>query len=57
MKRTLVKSSKIAAAIARQKSTSRPVQLPWASGKPKPANAMFEPQVRNPFSLTFLRVA
>ena len=37
MKRTLVGSLKIAAAMARQKSTSRPVQLPCASGTPKPA--------------------
>ena len=33
---TLVGSLKIAAASARQKSTSRPVQLPCASGRPKP---------------------
>ena len=34
---TLVGSLKIAAAMARQKSTSKPVQLPCGSGRPKPA--------------------
>ncbi len=50
-------SLKIAAAMARQRSTSRPVQLPCASGTPKPASPVFEPQVRKPFCLTLLRVA
>src|SRR5215211_8253888 len=57
MKRILFGSSKIAAEIARQKSTSRPLQLPWASGRPKPARPVFEPQVRKPFCFTLLRVA
>ena len=57
MKRTLVGSLKMAAAMARQKSTSRPVQLPCVSGKPKPARPLFEPQVRKPFCFTLLSVA
>ena len=57
VKRTLVGSSKIAAARARQNSTSRPVQLPWASGTPKPARPVLEPQVRKPFCLTLVSVA
>ncbi len=44
MKRTLVTSLKIAAASARQKSTSSPVQRPCASGTPKPASPGLEPQ-------------
>ena len=46
MKRILFGSLKIAAEIARQKSTSSPVQLPCASGTPKPASPGFEPQER-----------
>src|SRR4051794_31624787 len=57
MKRTLVASLKTAAAMARQRSTSRPVQLPCASGWPKPARPVFEPQVRKPFCFTLLSVA
>jgi hypothetical protein len=57
MKRTLFGSSKMAAAMARQNSTSRPVQLPWASGTPKPARPVLEPQVRKPFCLTLVSVA
>src|ERR1700730_3693088 len=53
---TLVGSSKIAAAIARQTSTSRPVQLPWASGRPNPARPGLEPQLSAPRVLTVVRV-
>jgi hypothetical protein len=35
---TLLGSLKIAAAIARQKSTSKPVQLPLSSGLENPGN-------------------
>src|SRR5829696_5562448 len=54
---TLAGSSKMAAAMARQRSTSRPDQLPWASGAPKPGAPRFEPQVRTPFCFTLFRVA
>jgi hypothetical protein len=47
----------MAAAMARQNSTSSPVQLPWASGTPKPARPVLEPQVRKPFCLTLVSVA
>src|SRR6478735_10037471 len=53
---TLVGSLKIAAASARQKSTSSPVQLPCASGKPKPPRTPFAPQLRLPRDLTELSV-
>src|SRR6185436_15669352 len=53
---TLFGSLKIAAASARQKSTSKPVQLPCASGKPKPARPVFEPQLRTPLAFTALSV-
>ena len=53
---TLVGSLKIAAATARQKSTSRPVQLPCASGKPKPPSVPFAPQFRMPRVLIVLSV-
>src|SRR5262249_47549261 len=53
---TLVGSSKIAAAIARQKSTSKPVQLPCGSGWPNPASPGLEPQFSTPRDFTVLRV-
>ena len=49
---TLVGSLKIAAAMARQKSTSNPVQLPCGSGKPKPASVPLAPQISSPRSFT-----
>ena len=45
---TLVGSLKIAAAMARQKSTSKPIQLPCGSGRPKPASVPFVPQINSP---------
>src|SRR3954454_18979854 len=36
---------------------SNPVQLPCASGMPKPGSAGFEPQTRKPFCLTLFSVA
>src|SRR5947199_895669 len=53
---TLVGSLKIAAARARQKSTSRPVQLPCASGRPKPPSVPLAPQWRIPRDLIELSV-
>src|SRR5260370_34268856 len=53
---TLVGSPKIAAAMPRQRSTSRPVQLPLSSGMPKPGSPGLAPQVRKPFCLTVSRV-
>src|SRR3954447_24625326 len=53
---TLVGSLKIAAASARQKSTSRPVQLPCASGRPKPPSVPFAPQLRLPRDLMVFNV-
>src|ERR1041384_636210 len=53
---TLVGSLKIAAASARQKSTSSPVQLPCASGRPNPPSVPFAPQLRLPRDLTVLSV-
>ena len=53
---TLLASLKIAAATARQMSTSRPVHLPCASGKPKPASVPLAPQLRVPRSFTAFRV-
>jgi hypothetical protein len=52
---TLFGSLKIAAAIALQKSTSRPAQRPCASGRPKPASVPFEPQLSVPRCFTVLR--
>src|SRR5580704_8052830 len=49
---TFLGSLKIAAAMARQKSTSKPVQLPCGSGKPKPASVPLPPQINSPRSLT-----
>src|ERR1041384_7463011 len=53
---TLVGSLKIAAASARQKSTSRPVQLPCASGRPKPPSVPLAPQFKLPRDLIELSV-
>src|SRR5215210_6381351 len=52
---TLVGSLKTAAASARQKSTSRPVQLPCASGRPKPPSVPLAPQLTIPRDLIALR--
>ena len=52
----LVASLKMAAAIARQMSTSRPVQLPLSSGVEKPGRPWLTPQDSMPRSLTVLRV-
>jgi hypothetical protein len=43
---TLSGSPKIAADMARQKSTSKPFQLPWSSGAAKPARPVVTPQSR-----------
>ena len=53
---TLLASLKIAAAMARQTSTSRPVHLPCASGRPKPASWPLAPQLSMPRSLTVFSV-
>src|ERR1700750_3258269 len=53
---TLVGSLKIAAATARQTSTSSPVQLPLSSGDEKPGRAWLTPQDSMPRSLTVLSV-
>ena len=53
---TLAASLKIAAAIARQISTSRPAQLPLSSGAEKPGKPWLTPQDSMPRSLTVLRV-
>src|SRR3954452_10428410 len=53
---TLVASLKIAAAMARQTSTSSPVQLPLSSGDEKPGRPWLTPQATMPRSLTVLRV-
>jgi len=54
---TLVGSPKIAAASARQTSTSIPVQLPLSSGIEKPARPSLTPQETIPRSLTVFRVS
>src|SRR4051794_5998755 len=46
----------MAAATARQTSTSRPVQLPLSSGDEKPGRPWLTPQDSMPRSLTVLRV-
>src|SRR3954465_11841149 len=51
---TLVGSLKIAAAIARQTSTSSPVQLPLSSGVEKPGRPPLTPQDRMPRAVTVL---
>ena len=53
---TLVGSLKIAAAIARQTSTSRPAQLPLSSGAENPGKPWLTPHDSMPRSLTVLRV-
>src|SRR6478736_18988 len=53
---TLLGSLKTAAAIARQTSTSSPVQLPLSSGSEKPASPWVTPQDSRPRSLIVLRV-
>jgi hypothetical protein len=53
---TLVESFKTAAAIARQKSTSNPVQLPLSSGSENPATPWPTPQMSEPRSFTALSV-
>src|SRR6185437_16210113 len=53
---TLLASLKMAAAMARQTSTSSPAHLPCASGRPKPASVPLAPQLRMPRSLTLLSV-
>src|ERR1700761_4476152 len=52
----LVGSLKIAAAIARQTSTSIPVQLPLSSGVEKPGRPWLTPQETMPRSVTVLSV-
>src|SRR5216684_4856757 len=54
---TFCGSPKIAAASARQKSTSRPVQLPLSSGLEKPVMPWLTPHWMKPFCLTWSRVA
>src|SRR6185312_6255437 len=53
---TLVGSLKMAAATARQTSTSMPVQLPLSSGAEKPGKPWLTPQDSMPRSLTVLSV-
>ena len=48
---TFSASPKIAAATARQTSTSRPVHLPWLSAGAKPATPVLTPQIRLPRAL------
>jgi hypothetical protein len=49
-------SSKIAAATARQKSTSKPVQLPLSSGIEKPGRPALTPQKTSPRRMVRFRV-
>src|SRR6476660_10137757 len=53
---TLLGSPKMAAAIARQTSTSSPVQLPLSSGDEKPGRPWLTPHDSMPRSLTVLSV-
>src|SRR5712691_9308901 len=53
---TLAASFKIAAANARQKSTSKPVQLPLSSGLENPGSPWLTPQSSEPRSFTALSV-
>src|SRR5215510_14127462 len=53
---TLLGSLKTAAAIARQKSTSRPVQTPLSSGLEKPGNPWLTPQISEPRSFTVFSI-
>src|SRR5712671_3412466 len=52
---TLSASPKIAAATARQTSTSRPTHLPWLSASAKPAVPVGTPQISAPRALTASR--
>src|SRR5438105_140011 len=54
---TALGSLKIAAAIARQWSMSKPVQLPALSGEAKPSSPTLVPHWTKPFFLTSSRVA
>src|SRR6202041_2633820 len=53
---TLAESLKMAAAIARQISTSSPVQFPLSSGSEKPGKPWLTPQDNMPRSVTVLSV-
>src|SRR5262249_58254489 len=53
---TLAASFKIAAAYARQKSTSKPVQLPLSSGFENPGSPWLTPQISEPRSFTAFSV-
>src|SRR6516165_7413003 len=53
---TLIASFSTAAAMARQKSTSNPFQLPLSSGFEKPGRPWLTPQMSKPRSLTALSV-
>ena len=53
---TLLASPKVAAATARQTSTSRPVQFPLLSTEAKPGAAVLTPQINCPLALTVSRV-
>src|SRR3984893_6267260 len=53
---TLAGSLKIAEAIARQKSTSKPVQFPLSSGLENPGRPWLTPHISEPRSCTFLSV-
>src|ERR1700743_2586035 len=52
---TFSESPKIAAAVARQTSTSRPLHLPLSSCWAKPATPVLMPQIRLPRALTASR--
>jgi len=49
-------SSKMAAATARQKSTSKPVQLPLSSGIEKPGRPVLTPQKTSPRRIVRFKV-
>src|SRR5450755_2966596 len=49
---TLLASPSVAAATARQKSTSRPVHLPWLSAAEKPGAEVLTPHTTWPRDLT-----
>src|ERR671928_1508497 len=53
---TLFGSLKIAAATARQTSTSKPVQLPFSSGLEKPGRPWLTPHCTKPLFVTALSV-
>ena len=54
---TLVASPSTAAATALQKATSKPDQLPFASGAAKPIRPVFTPQFSTPRALTSFSVS